>query len=106
MAKPVTRNKKEFVDLLKEGTILNNARAIDQTLLIKIVISKQPGSIRAMLFQVASNNYIWNEVQKVAIERIWVAFVNCSQDDKNNWRQTEEMTPSINAMKKNIRKKI
>ncbi|KAM0674455.1 hypothetical protein GVAV_002068 [Gurleya vavrai] len=68
------KNKDEYFQMLNTANNLNDTGLLKTSALIKIVITKSPENLRSLLFQVAGNNYDWQEVFKIAQESLWIVY--------------------------------
>ncbi|KAM0675505.1 hypothetical protein GVAV_000871 [Gurleya vavrai] len=68
------KNKDEYFQMLNTANNLNDTGLLKTYALIKIVITKSPENLRSLLFQVAGNDYDWQEVFKIAQESLWIAY--------------------------------
>ncbi|KAM0674205.1 hypothetical protein GVAV_002279 [Gurleya vavrai] len=69
------------MEMLKAANNIYDSKLLNEQALVKFVITKSPIPIRAMLFQVAGRDYDWQEVYKMAIESIWIAYPNQNIQD-------------------------
>ncbi|KAM0673911.1 hypothetical protein GVAV_002429 [Gurleya vavrai] len=70
------KNREEFLKMLNAANSINDTGLLKTSALIKVVITKSPENLRALLFQVAGNEYDWQEIYKVANESHWIAYPN------------------------------
>lgn len=81
LARELPKDKKDYMEMLKAASNIHDSKLLNEQALVKFVITKSPIPIRAMLFQVAGRDYDWQEVHKMAIESIWIAYPNQNIQD-------------------------
>ncbi|KAM0685198.1 hypothetical protein COBT_003593, partial [Conglomerata obtusa] len=87
LARELPEKKKDYMEMLKAANNIYDSKLLNEQALVKFVITKSPIPIRAMLFQVAGRDYDWQEVYKIAVESIWIAYPNQNIQDNSELLQ-------------------
>ena len=71
---PTPGTKQEFIQLLKDATILAEKKLMSVSCLAKIVINKSPDTIRQLLFLIGEKSQTWHEFVAEAEKTLMVAY--------------------------------
>lgn len=85
-----TRNHEEYLNMLRDATILFERECINMKSLVELTIFKSPFEIKSLLYQYACSAENWNMFIQQAEEASWLPFPEkaiCRVDVENNVKE-------------------